>query len=63
MTETIKVAMDRLMTISAELRITLQKMGCCTVAAATHPRKRFSRTVESCLGVTAIRLNACAGKR
>ena len=59
MTETIKVAMDRLM----NCRITLQKMGCCTVAAATHPRKRFSRTVESCLGVTAIRLNACAGKR
>ena len=43
-------------------RMTLsQKNGWVDVQG--RARKRFSRTVESCLGVTAIRLNACAGKR
>lgn len=38
-------------------------MGCCTAAAAIPPRKRSSQTEESCLGVTAIRLNASADKK
>jgi len=40
----------------------LQKMGCCTAAAAKLPRKRSFRMAKNCLGVTAIRLNAGAGR-
>ena len=44
-------------------RMTLsQKMGCCTAAAAKLPRKRSFRMAKNCLGVTAIRLNAGAGR-
>lgn len=63
MTETIQIAMDRLMTTAAEPQDYVQKMGCCTAAAAIPPRKRSSQTEESCLGVTAIRLNASADKK
>ena len=62
MTETIQTAMDRLMTISVNRRTMLQKMGCCTAAAAKLPRKRSFRMAKNCLGVTAIRLNAGAGR-
>lgn len=58
MTETIQTAMDRLMT----RRTTLREMGYCTAAAAKLPRKRSFRMAKNCLGVTAIRLNAGAGR-
>lgn len=65
MTETIQTAMDRLMTISAEPQDYVAEdglMGCCTAAAAKLPRKRSFRMAKNCLGVTAIRLNAGAGR-
>lgn len=63
MTETIQVAMDRLMTISAEPQDYVAEDGLLYCGSCNTPKEAFSRTVESCLGVTAIRLNACAGKR
>lgn len=63
MTETIQTAMDRLMTISAEPQDYVAEDGLLYCAAAIPLRKRSSRTEESCLVVTAIRLNACAGRR
>ena len=39
-----------------------KQMGCCTAAAAKLPRKRSFRMAKNCLGVTAIRLNAGAGR-
>ena len=39
-----------------------KRMGCCTAAAAKLPRKRSFRMAKNCLGVTAIRLNAGAGR-
>lgn len=63
MTETIQIAMDRLMTISAEPQDYVAEDGLLYCAAAIHPRKRSSRTAESCLGATAIQQNACAGRR
>lgn len=63
MTETIQTAMDRLMTTAAEPQDYVAEDGLLYCAAAIHPRKRSSRTAENCLGVTAIRLNACAGRR
>lgn len=63
MTETIQTAMDRLMTISAEPQDYIAGDGLLYCAAAIPPRKRSSQTEESCLGVTAIRLNASADKK
>ena len=62
MTETIQTAMDRLMTISVEPQDYVAEDGLCTAAAAIPPRKRSFRMAKNCLGVTAIRLNAGAGR-
>lgn len=59
MTETIQTAMDRLMTISVGQQ---DYVAGCTAAAAKLPRKRSFRMAKNCLGVTAIRLNAGAGR-
>ncbi len=63
MTETIQTAMDRLMTISAEPQDYVAEDGLLYCGSCNTLRKRSSRTEESCLVVTAIRLNACAGRR
>lgn len=62
MTETIQTAMDRLMTISAEPQDYIAGDGLLYCAAAKLPRKRSFRMAKNCLGVTAIRLNAGAGR-
>ena len=61
MTETIHVAMDRLMTISAELQDYVAEDGLLYCGSCNTPKEAFFP--ESCLGMTAIRLNASADKR
>ena len=57
MTETIQTAMDRLMTISVEPQDYVAEDGLLYCGSC----KTF-RMAKNCLGVTAIRLNAGAGR-
>ena len=59
MTETIQTAMDRLMTISVEPQDYVAEDG---LLYCGSPRKRSFRMAKNCLDVTAIRLNAGAGR-
>ena len=60
MTETIQTAMDRLMTTAAEPQDYVAEDGLLYCGSCNTPKEAF---FPNCLGVTAIRLNACAGRR
>ena len=62
MTETIQTAMDRLMTISVEPQDYVAEDGLLYCGSCKLPRKRSLPNGKNCLGVTAIRLNAGAGR-
>ena len=60
MTETIQTAMDRLMTISVEPQDYVAEDRLLYCGSCKTPRS--FRMAKNCLGVTAIRLNAGAGR-
>ena len=62
MTETIQTAMDRLMTISVELQDYVAEDGLLYCGSCKTPKEAFFPNGKNCLGVTAIRLNAGAGR-
>ena len=62
MTETIQTAMDRLMTISVEPQDYVAEDGLLYCGSCKTPKEAFFPNGKNCLGVTAIRLNAGAGR-
>ena len=62
MTETIQTAMDRLMTISVEPQDYVAEDGLLYCGSCKTPEEAFFPNGKNCLGVTAIRLNAGAGR-
>ena len=63
MTETIRAAMDRLMMTAAEPQDYVAEDGLLYCGSCNTPKEAFFPNGRSCLVVTAIRLNACAGRR
>ncbi len=61
MTETIQTAMDRLMTISVEPQDYVAEDGLLYCGSCKTPKEAFFRMAKL-FGVTAIRLNAGAGR-
>lgn len=62
MTETIQTAMDRLMTISVEPQDYVAEDGLLYCGSCKTPKEAFFPNGKNCLGATAIRLNAGAGR-